>query len=252
MTKIIKNFKDFKLFEKISITVSDDVAPFNLNKRPQTDQDMEREKSFLLSAIKEFDRIFKTDYHQKFGIDFRLLVGRDEFFSKEAIEALIKEALKYEVYTRFDLSSSDTFDTLYSNILKYKVSETKDDFLDFINSILPNKIDKSKLYYKFFRKVGSEFDNEVIKDVLEFKNSFDLGGDNPRMKEKYQRVFLRGMKHSMNRYQRKVKKGKSSFISTSEFFEGVLSYLDNAEIEDVKKDYVKKRLGDWVSYLKSL
>ena len=260
----IRKFGEFRINE--SITINNRVAPFSLDNRPSSDRDIKIEKDFIISAIKKFDEIFGTDYYQKFGTDFRLLVGKEVFFSKEIVESLVNESLKEEVNVKFNLLQNDdeNTNTLYDNLMRVKLNsisdgDTEDDndtdskALDFITSLLPSKINKSELYYRLFKKVGSEFDDELIKDILEVKHSFDLKGDGRIMKKDYQRVFLESMKKTMLRYVNKVKKNKSNFINTEEFFKYTFEEFSEKEIsENIRRDYLKKRLNDWVKYLKDV
>lgn len=252
----IKKFKEFKINESVSVSISDSVTPFSLDNRPSSDRDIKVEKEFIVSAIKKFDEIFGTDYYQKFGTDFRLLVGKDIFFSKEIVESLVKESLKEEVNEKFDLlkNKDENSHTLYDHLMRVKLNEDNiDEALDFLTTILPSKINKSELYYKLFKKVGSEFSDEIIKDVLEIKSSFDLKGDGRVMKKEYQKAFLESMKRTMLRYPSKVKKNKSNFINTKEFFKYTLGEFSKKEMsENIRRDYIKKRLNDWVQYLKKM
>lgn len=256
----LKKYIEFIKENKVSVIET--ISPFSKERRPQTDEDISKEKDFLLKAIQMFDEIFGTDYYAKFGLDFHVLVGSEIYFSKEVIESLTMEAKKPEVYSKFNLlkNKDESVQTLFDHLMRMTLNkqeggESDGSALEFLCDKIPNKLNKEELYYKLFRKIGSEFDHELISEVFETKTKYDLGGDNPQMAKSVQKAFLESMKSSMLRFQNKVQKGKFNLIDCKSFFEITLeNYLESDHVNQItiREDYISKRLKDWYNYLKSI
>jgi len=239
--------------------IFEEIAPFSIDNRPKNDTDIKREKNFIIDSVKKFDDIFGTNYYEKFGSDFHVLVGKEVYFSKEIIESLSEEAIKPGVYVRFDLlkNKDENIETLYDHLMKLTLmnQEGKEDneTLDFLCSQITSKVNKEEVYYRLFRKIGSEFNQEVIKDTLEVKTSYDLGGNNKPMDKNMQRSFLISLKNSLKHYQNKVQKGKFNIIDSKELFGKVIEYYLKSDLINnltIREDYIKKRLNDWYEYMR--
>jgi len=239
-----------------------DMTPFSKARRPQSDGDITHEKEFINKAVHKFDEIFGTDYFNKFGSDFHVLTNDEIYFSKEVVEALSNEAMKPKVYMQFDLlkNKDESVQTLSDNLMRITLSDhenIEDDgsVLNFLCSKVPSKVNKEELYYRLFRKVGSEFCPEIIKEILETKTHYDLGGDNKEMSNSIQKAFLVALKDGMYRYQIKVKKGKFNIVKSEEFFKIVIeNYLKSDLVNKmtIREDYINKRLEDWYGHLRTL
>ncbi|CAG7581416.1 MAG: hypothetical protein SLAVMIC_00831 [uncultured marine phage] len=244
----------------VSIKFLEEITPFSKERRPQTDDDISHEKDFVIKAVQKFDEIFGTDYYQKFGSDFHVLVGSDIYFSKEIVEALSDEAVKPNVYMKFDLlkNKDESVESLFDHLMRMTLTsheghEDDGSLVDFLCNKIPNRLPKEELYYKLFRKIGSEFDAEIIKEVMETKTHYDLGGDNKQMPKSIQKAFLSSLTQGMKRYHNKVQKGKFNLIDCKEYFKIVAeNYLNSDQVNKltIREDYINKRLKDWYEYLR--
>lgn len=256
----LKKYNEF--IKESKVTSLEQLTPFSRDRKPQTDEDISHEKDFLLKAIQKFDEIFGTDYYAKFGTDFHVLTGNEIYFSKEVVEALSNEAKKPKVYMRFDLlkNKDESVQTLFDHLMRMTLNdheggEDDESTLNFLCDKIPGKLNKEELYYKLFRKIGSEFDPEIIKEILDTKTHYDLGGDNPNMAKSVQKAFLESMRKAMLRYQNKIQKGKFNLVDCKAFFKIVVQYYlksDHVNKITIREDYISKRLKDWYEYLRTI
>lgn len=254
--------KYYEFIKEGKVVDLEQITPFSRERRPQTDSDISHEKDFLLKSIQKFDEIFGTDYYAKFGTDFHVLTGSDIFFSKEVIEALSEEAKKPKVYMRFDLlkNKDESVQTLFDHLMRMTLNDNEggeddESTLNFLCEKIPSKLNKEELYYKLFRKIGNEFDPELIKEILETKTHYDLGGDGQLMAKSVQKAFLESMKKAMFRYQNRIQKGKFNLLDCKSFFKIVLEYYlesDNVNKITIREDYISKRLKDWYQFLRTI
>lgn len=139
----------------------------------------------------------------------------------EQIESIL-EAMDRRYFEGNIIKSWDFYnESIQDQIVNYFEDET-DPFVDEILQQMPKVIKKKKLLYSFFRKFGSEFDKDIINEILEIKNpkySYDLGGDGEEMPKDLQKVFLKAVKFELERYK--------DVVHTEKFFKAVMIRIGN-------------------------
>jgi hypothetical protein len=232
-----------------------DWIPFSRSKRPKSDEDIKLNKRLIRESVMKFDMMFGTQYFDRFGMDYQILVGSTVYYCKEVLESLTDEALKEEVYQNFDLTQEPD-QTLYDNIMVDILTEddNKDVLFKYITSKIPKMVYKQEILHKFFKKFGSEFNNDLIKEIFDTKSNYDLGESSNVMLSTIQREFLNSMKATMDRYQEKENKGVKKLVNSHDFFKNVIENFYESEFVStgrVKELYLKKRLNDWFKWIKS-
>ena len=262
----MKYLKYIKSFNKINENKRDnflDWIPFSKGKRPASDLDIKLNKNLIRESVRKFDIMFGTDYFDKFGMDYHILTGSNIYYAKEVIESLTDEALRSSVYDKFDLVSKkdESQNFLYDYIMSMSIKSSEgcgedcfDDTLYFLKRNIPLKVSRGEFLYKFFKKFGSEFNNDLIKDIFEVKNGYDLGGNGNQMEIKIQKAFLTSTKRVLDKFEKKGNKGVSKVIDTQYMFKLILEdFCENEFINDesIKEKYLKKRLNDWFKWIKN-
>lgn len=236
--KYVKSFKIFEIFSK--------------DNPPENDSEIEKNKTLIRKAVQKFDKIFGTNYYQKYGSDFRTVLGDTRYFLKEIIIYLRDETLKKGPdgfkHTKF-IDNLTT--TLYDNLIRDFLTNEKNT-LKFIGDKIPNKINKTELFYKFFLNFGHNFNDELIKEVLEIKQKFENKREKDEMNKTIQRTFLKSMKEVMDMFSEKVKRNQTVFISSDTFFEKTLEKFKKSDLNKhiISDNYLKKRLNDWIKWVK--
>lgn len=235
-----------------------DWYPYSKDIPPKTDLDIHNNRKMIKYAVQTFDKMFGTQYFDKFGMDYHYLVGSNKYFGKEVISALVDEALKPEIYSQFKLDNSVS-DTLYDYLMYLNINADDDTDVNiskvvkFINNKIPKKIFKGELGYKFFDKFGEEFTNEMVEEIIDVNYNIPKGEKYKHITPSLQREFLNAFNRVMKRYIIKNTKTKKTMIDTEEFFTLVLEdYLKSEYIntDRIKEVYVKKKINDWLRDIK--
>ena len=230
-------------------------------KKPITDKEMLENDELLKKSVKKFDELFKTDYYTKHGMDYSTLLNDptiNKVYYGDVVKFLIMSSFDINVYQNiFNFESNTIEDFVYKFIIfklvKKEVADLENEFKNKIMKNVPKAVNKKMFLYKFFKHFGSQFNVEIIEEVMGIskKNMYELGGLNVKAHKNMQKLFLSTLKKELDKYKDIIK----TDVVIDNVLNNILNFYNdgNTDITNVIHDkYIVVKLKEYLDYLESI